>query len=389
MDQYEGAYSGKQIDEAIRRVLSGELSAVKSFNGRIGAVVPQNGDYSAGMVGAATPEQLQAAFAQTQPKLTGQPGQVVGFDGTGAAAAVRGWSNPNLLDNWYFPDPINQCGTESGALWGQYAYGIDRWMSFNAGLTKWVKGEGTYLLPGNSVNAIIEQRMDAAMLPDGTTLTLSALVNGQLISLTFVVEAGKNINEEETAIFVGGAKMVLQFWTTKPGNGVYTARVWKMDVDHTVLVEAVKVEPGPISTLAYQDADGSWVLNDPTPDKTLELEKCQKYQYNPLYNASGHYNKLGIGWSTSTNRVIIVMSIPISMRAAPTVTNLSNMHLRDTATNTFYEVESASADANSITSGSISISCTPQKAVPVGRMFSLETIDDTSAKGTMLLDANP
>ena len=50
----------------------------------------------------------QALFAVKQDKLTGQPGQVVGFGADGAAVAVQGWGNPNLLDNWYFADPVNQ-----------------------------------------------------------------------------------------------------------------------------------------------------------------------------------------------------------------------------------------------------------------------------------------
>ena len=51
-----------------------------------------------------------------QPLLTGLPGQVVGFDASGAAQAVPGWSNQNLLDNGYFLDPVNQRGLTEYAL---------------------------------------------------------------------------------------------------------------------------------------------------------------------------------------------------------------------------------------------------------------------------------
>lgn len=43
-----------------------------------------------------------------QDTLTGLPGQAVGFDNMRVACAVQGWSDQNLLDNAYFPDPINQ-----------------------------------------------------------------------------------------------------------------------------------------------------------------------------------------------------------------------------------------------------------------------------------------
>jgi hypothetical protein len=40
---------------------------------------------------------------------------------------------------------------------------------------------------------------------------------------------------------------------------------------------ASQLELGPVSTLAHKDASGNWVLNDPMPDKGLELLKCQRY----------------------------------------------------------------------------------------------------------------
>ena len=40
---------------------------------------------------------------------------------------------------------------------------------------------------------------------------------------------------------------------------------------------AAKLELGTHQTLAHQDAAGNWVLNDPPPDKALELLKCQRY----------------------------------------------------------------------------------------------------------------
>jgi len=65
-DPYISAYTGPQIDEAIGKALSGggggTTAGVQSFNGRTGAVVPQSGDYTAAMVGAATLAQVNAAI---------------------------------------------------------------------------------------------------------------------------------------------------------------------------------------------------------------------------------------------------------------------------------------------------------------------------------------
>ena len=61
---YLSAYTGAQIDQAVGQVLNGGggVSGVSSFCGRTGAVEPQKGDYTAGMVGAATMEEVHAAI---------------------------------------------------------------------------------------------------------------------------------------------------------------------------------------------------------------------------------------------------------------------------------------------------------------------------------------
>ncbi len=75
-----------------------------------------------------TQEQLDEAMAVKQDKLTGHPGQVVGFNTSGTAQMVQGWSNPNLLDNWYFADPINQRGQME---YSDTGYTIDRWRTIS------------------------------------------------------------------------------------------------------------------------------------------------------------------------------------------------------------------------------------------------------------------
>lgn len=42
-------------------------------------------------------------------------------------------------------------------------------------------------------------------------------------------------------------------------------------------LKAVKLELGSVQTLAHQDGEGNWVLNDPPPHPQQELAKCQRY----------------------------------------------------------------------------------------------------------------
>ena len=58
---------------------------------------------------------------------------------------------------------------------------------------------------------------------------------------------------------------------------MYSAAIYNNTAVKKV-IRAAKLELGSQQTLAHQDAAGNWVLNDPPPDKTLELLKCQWYQ---------------------------------------------------------------------------------------------------------------
>lgn len=67
---------------------------------------------------------LKEFLAGKQDKLVGTPGTVLSFDAQSSPIYVQHWSNPNLFDNWYFKDPINQQGKTEYLV--EWSYGIDR-----------------------------------------------------------------------------------------------------------------------------------------------------------------------------------------------------------------------------------------------------------------------
>ena len=62
-------------------------------------------------------------------------------------------------------------------------------------------------------------------------------------------------------------------------DGFYSFRIRSVTGDVEYVVKAMQLERGPIQTLAHQDKEGNWVLNDPPPNYAMELLKCQRYQY--------------------------------------------------------------------------------------------------------------
>lgn len=222
---------------------------------------------------------------------------------------VQGWSNPNLLDNWYFADPINQKGSLEyvGAM-----YGIDRWLSNNASLTVTVNpGESLTLTSTGSSTVYFRQSFETS-LPE-MDLVLSAVVldsneNGGRNSMYVCYDDG---TFSATAALRGSGCYSLHVPAAK-GKKVYRVQ-FNVAAGGSLTLLAVKLEAGSRQTLAYQDADGSWRLKDPPPNRAMELAKCQRYQYaipSVYYTSDLYY--------FGTDAIGFKISLPTTFRANPT-----------------------------------------------------------------------
>jgi len=221
-------------------------------------------------------------------------------------ASLDQTSNPNLLDNWYFADPVNQRGlTEYGE-----GYTIDRWCLYVSGTTTISIGNGVVIHEG--AGGYFQQRLERSKMEKllGQAATLSVLIDNQLYSATDLLGYPGNrciirgLPVGESSLFWDDVKCEVNFSLTG-GTGV---------------LQAVKLELGPVQTLAHQDASGNWVLSDPPPDPALELAKCQRYQFvigNRLLAPFGTFV------SRASGRASAFIPLP-TMRAAPTVTFYGN-----------------------------------------------------------------
>lgn len=191
-------------------------------------------------------------------------------------------SNPNLLDNWYFGRPVNQRGKTEYTVSG---YTFDRWI-----LNQWnttskacsvatngliVHGEAS-----SSCSTSIKQFVEG--LKAGCQVTASVLVTdftvGSAVYLFIRTNSGVTLSQVRfskpglysvtTTLhddFDGNLMIEIGQGGSDGGNG---------NTDFTVL--AAKLELGSKQTLAHQDADGNWVLNE-IPDYGEQLARCQRY----------------------------------------------------------------------------------------------------------------
>lgn len=173
-------------------------------------------------------------------------------------------SNPNLLDNWYFADPINQRGV-SGTI-STEGYFIDRW--------KLVSGTVQIISGGIILNGTIRQILEKSI---GEDVTASVLTDSGVLS-------GDYDDSARTFSITAAGKTIL----------------------------AAKLEIGSKQTLVHQE-NGVWVLNDAPPNKASELAKCKAYYMKMQLFSTAYY--------VTANEAYVSLRVPTCMRTGkPSIT---------------------------------------------------------------------
>lgn len=236
------------------------------------------------------------------------------------------FSNPNLLDNWYFVNPINQRGQSeyTGAI-----YGIDRWFGRNSSSIVEIN-DGSVSIDSSSPDSIaggFRQKFDFD-IPAGSILTFSALTDDNKL---YTGTGEYDPNSGHT--YVLSAALGLGF-----GLGfadIFSRSGYEDDSRNLI---AAKLEFGSTQTLAHKEGD-TWVLNDPPPNRSIELTKCQRYQI-PLIDRVGNYGgPLGYGFTVvsnaSTQFARICIPVTTNMRVSPVLVwlsgSISNLRIYDSA----------------------------------------------------------
>ena len=216
-------------------------------------------------------------------------------------------SNPNLLHNWYFADPINQ---RNGSSFSGYSYTVDRW-GFNS------QADGTLVITENGLllnSGFFFQRVDPEIIAKiNQPMTFSMLIDDKIYSVTFTPQ---HTNNDLIMKYTDFGSIYFE----QDANSNYMPQC-TIDIYHSPdkparLLQAAKLEFGNIQTLAYKE-DGRWILNDPPPDKALELLKCQRYywQSDVIFNGT---------WVSSL-WISVSLKFPAKMRIKPDVTIYSTL----------------------------------------------------------------
>lgn len=202
------------------------------------------------------------------------------------------FTRPNLLDNWYFGNPVNQRGqTEYKDNW---IYSFDRW-KISPSATVSVSGGGL------SVIADFQQAILSTALILGQKYTMSVLsTDGRLGQLTFTLQQDIAINQGFGFGYFVVFRDVDQYWF----------RLYGTD-EATYL--AIKLELGPTQTLAHREGD-RWVMNE-VPDYGEQLRRCQRY-FRRIKPAQYAGFARGCAYNANSVRVMIPFE---PMRTSPSL----------------------------------------------------------------------
>ena len=218
-------------------------------------------------------------------------------------------SQPNLLTNPWFT--VNQRGVTSFSGSSNDVYTADRWIVRRA--TGSVNNNGiSFAWDGvHSTSGLISTHIED--MPDlfGKTVTLSALVNGNIISYSFT------LNDNETK-YVGDNNEF--FIDTQNLAGAIVINYYNYTTT-AVTVRAMKLEKGSVSTLYL----------DTAPNYTTELLKCQRYFYRITATSANAYWALGCCSTSSACHAIIDLPTPMRTTATASFTGTMQAFVNETA----------------------------------------------------------
>lgn len=292
--------TNKKIGENITKILTGICKSVNINNNT--CVMDSNGVISTVQFYGSPPEvnelyrifvpsnNMSRSFIVVPPKFT---------------------VNPNLLDNWYFGNPVNQRGlTEYVISWNQYS--VDRWSCEGDTVYVRIEQDGIVIKNNDSDGFQFKQILPDGLIPVGSAVTMSVLctsVSG-ICRITYAqtnepysgstqwaqIEAG--VVTTSHGVQIGGQHKVIIFL----GPGA------------EIKILAAKLELGSTQTLAHLE-NGNWVLNE-IPDYGEQLRKCQRYFVRYAFDTQRFIGVLNIDNANSGQGYI---NLPVPMRATPTI----------------------------------------------------------------------
>lgn len=321
---------------------------------------------SVGAVGYNTPQTLTDAQKQqardninaTAPYEAGDNISITGRIITTKAFPC----NPNLLDNWYFGNPVNQRGqTEWLSSASVIVPCVDRWNwwgQYITGSTLKLLSDGLQLIGPTGATGLyqnISQKIEKDRVPVGATVTLSALVKAEVDASIILSIGGQNYIT--VAVQANVWELITYTLNAPSVEQDYDISIQRNTAGATFTVKAVKLEFGSQQTLAHKEG-GVWMLNE-IPKFGDQLAECQRHAVR--IGKAGTYQILGTGVAPNANICGLVVPLPVEMRTIPVATLNGRIVLTNAAGVNIY---CTNVTVSALGVGAIELACTASGLSP-------------------------
>ena len=267
-------------------------------------------------------------------------------------------SNPNLLDNAYWADKgyiINQRGLDEYTGAG---YTIDRWRQDGRLRTQITDDYIRITKTELAYNPSFCQLLENFNILSNKLVTISFLYR---TNITVQLTVNPNQPSQTPSISIPTSDdwnlFSYSFIVTGQTNNVFwfQFRNTITEENNYFDLRAAKLELGPVQTLAHKDENGNWVLNDPPPNKVLELAKCQRYQIE--LKKSNSDSNIGFGIANTTRNVTAFIPLPVSLRNKPIIANQKKVMCMGIFSTGYILQASVNVSVYSYTSSGIHVNC--------------------------------
>ena len=183
------------------------------------------------------------------------------------------------LGNWCFVNPVNQRGETEYVVGTNEEratrYTIDRYI-LEGYATSLKVADGYIEFHPEERWSNLYQKIECGKDLAGEMVTLSVLYRaynykGHLFGYTNAATLNSAFKEQ-----TDGFEMCVYTVKVPENAKTYSFRFYINGNSGVLQIKAAKLELGPVQTLAHKEGD-TWVLNDPPPNRALELAKCQRY----------------------------------------------------------------------------------------------------------------
>lgn len=228
-------------------------------------------------------------------------------------------SNPNLLDNAYWANRKSIINQREQEEYTGETYSLDRWKTQRNSLIS-LHEDYLHYSCSATANSGFWTTIEKERIPLNREITFSILMRGNgVIRVGQLGGEAVSLTDDWNVYTVTWNYSELEEY----GDVSYYFGIWGIDIVEADII-AAKLELGSVQTLAHKEGD-TWALNDPPPNKALELAKCQRYQLKfsgPAMCAS----------NINGNSLDILLPVPVEMKKKPTCVDpkLQSIYLNGT-----------------------------------------------------------